>query len=77
MRKLVRRLGWLNVLVTFFGVLFLAALIVTAVFLYRAVTLIHTSEQKLTKTTQTLNLQNQACSDSSLKALLQRAGYCP
>lgn len=80
MRKLVRRLGWLNGLVTFFGVVFLAAFIIAGILLYRAVTLIHASEQKITdlqtQTTQTLNAQKQLCSGSASSIVKQYTSLC-
>lgn len=79
-RKLVRQLRWLNFVVTFFGILFLAALVIAGILLYKAVSSLHKAEQSITSlqqnTSQTLNFQNQICSDTRLKALAGSTDLC-
>jgi len=80
LKQLVRQMKILNFWVTFFGVLFVAALAIAGFMLYKMVTYVHQTEQRLeniqTKTSQTLDVQNQLCS-SSLSSLLNRSSdYC-
>jgi cell division protein FtsL len=83
LKQLVRQMKILNFWVTFFGVLFVAALAIAGFMLYKMVTFVHQTEQKIdsiqAKTSQTLNVQNQLCSDATLKTLLSRTSsdYCP
>ncbi len=80
LKQLVRQVKILNFWVSLFGVLFLATLAITGFLMFEAVSYIRTSTQKITdfqtKTSQTLDVQNQACNNNSLKAYLQKAGYC-
>ena len=80
LKQLVRQLKWLNFWVTFFGVLFLVTLALSGFMLYKMAVYVHNTEQKITslqtKTSQTLDVQKQACGNDSLAALLKQAGYC-
>lgn len=82
LKQLVRQMKLLNFWVTFFGVLFIAALAVAGFMLYKMVTFVHQTEQRLesiqTKTSQTLDVQNQVCGDATLKTFLSHASsnYC-
>ena len=76
-KQLVKQLRWLNFLVTFFGILFLTALVVAGFFLYKTVSYVHQSEQSLSnlqqKTSQTLNTQ-QLCQNASIRSII--GSYC-
>jgi lysylphosphatidylglycerol synthetase-like protein (DUF2156 family) len=81
LKQLVRQMKILNFWVTFFGVLFLAALAIAGFMVYKMVTYVHQAEQRIqsiqTKTSQTLDVQNQVCGDATVKALLNRTSdYC-
>lgn len=80
LKQLVRQIKILNFWVTFFGLLFVAALAIAGFLLWRMVTFVHQTEQHLqsiqTKTSQTLDVQNQLCG-SSLSGLLKgNTDYC-
>lgn len=80
LKQLVRQVKILNFWVSFFGVLFIATFVIAGILLFKAVTYIHHADQSLqslqTKTSQTLNVEDQACQNGTVKPLLQRAGYC-
>jgi uncharacterized membrane protein YciS (DUF1049 family) len=79
--RLIRQLKWLNFWVTFFGVLFLVSFIIAGILLFKAVVFIQRSEQKISdlqaKTSQTLDVQKQVCSNSQLSNILSKTStYC-
>lgn len=67
LKKLVRQLKWLNFWVSFFGFLFIITFVVAGILLFKAATYIHHADQSIqnlqTKTSQTLDVQNQLCSN--------------
>ena len=78
LRKVSRQLKLLNFVVSFFGLLILASFVVSAVLLFKAVTFARSEATKIDnlqkQATQSLNVKQQLCSDSSLQALLQSTG---
>lgn len=81
-RKLTKRLKWLNVWLTFFGLLFVAGFAIVGVLLFKVVHQLHTAEANLTsfeqKTKQELNVKSDVCAGSgNLSTLLQNhTGSC-
>lgn len=80
-RQLVRQLRIINFWITFFGVIFVVALVLFGVVIYKTYTYAHHAEQQIsaiqTQASSALNFQKQVCDNSELKLLLNRAGnYC-
>lgn len=75
LRQLTRQLKILNFWVTTVGVLLLAAVIVCIVLLIKVVTFVHTTETKINdlqqKTSQSLNVKQQLCTNKSISDFLQ------
>jgi hypothetical protein len=75
LRQLVRQIRVLNFWITTFGVLILISLAVMGIILFKAITFLHTTTSKLTSAqqsiTQSLNVKQQVCSNSSLSSLLK------
>jgi cell division protein FtsL len=67
-RKLIRQLRWLNFIVTFFGLLIVATLIVAAVLISRAVSDIHKAQNSISNLQE--NTTQQLC-DSGAGSLLK------
>ena len=78
LRKVSRQLKLLNFVVTFFGLLILVSFVVTAVLVFKAATFARSEAIKIDnlqkQASQSLNLKQQICNDSSLQALLQATG---
>ena len=74
LKQLVRQLKIINFYIAMFGFLFLATLIVVAVLVFKMVTFVHSTEQKISdiqsKTSSTLDLKQQACDNKSFSAIL-------
>ena len=74
LKQLVRQLKIINFWIASFGLLFLATLVVVAVLIFKMVTFVQSTEQKLSdlqsKTQSTLDLKQQACDNSSISKLL-------
>lgn len=75
-RQLVRQLKIMNFWVTLFGSMIVLTLVVLGFFIFKIVTFVHSTEQKVSdlqrKTTQTLNVKDDLCKNS----LLSGSGYC-
>lgn len=75
-RQLVRQLKIMNFWVTLFGSMIVLTLVVLGFFIFKIVTFVHSTEQKVSdlqrKTTQTLNVKDDLCKNS----LLSSSGYC-
>lgn len=80
LKQLVRQVKILNFWVSFFGILFIATFVIAGILLFKAITYLHDAQKSIqniqTKTSQTLDVQDQACGNSSLKALATSAGLC-
>ena len=76
LRQLVRQLKIVNFWITTFGVLFLVALAVMGILLFKAITFLHTATDKLTSAQQSisnsLNVKQEVCSNKNLSSLLSR-----
>lgn len=75
-RQLVRQLKIMNFWITLFGTVIVVTLLVLGVLVFKIVTFVHSTEQKVSdlqrKTTQTLNVKDDLCKNS----LLNSSGYC-
>lgn len=75
-RQLVRQLKIINFWITLFGSLIVITLLFLGFFIFKVVTYVQNTEQKVTelhdKTTQTLNVKDDLCKNS----LLSGSGYC-
>jgi uncharacterized membrane protein YciS (DUF1049 family) len=80
LKQLIRQVKILNIWVSFFGILFIATFVFAGILLFKLVVAVRNAEHSVqkfqTQTSQTLNVQDQACSNDALKSALQRAGYC-
>ncbi len=82
LKQLVKQVKILNFWVGTFGILFLVTFLACGVLIFKMVVYIHDSEQKISslesKTSQTLDVQSQACNNSTIKNLLgsSAATYC-
>ena len=76
MRQLVRQLKIINFWITLFGSLIIITLLLLGFMIFKVVTYLQNTEQKVTelrdKTTQTLNVKDDLCKNS----LLSGSGYC-
>jgi sensor histidine kinase regulating citrate/malate metabolism len=75
LRQLVRQLKILNFWITTVGLLILAAIVICIVLLIKIVAFVHNTESKITdlqqKTTQSLNVKQQLCTNKSISDFLQ------
>ena len=75
-KQLVRQLKIINFWITFFGVTFLIAFAVLGVLIFKVVTFVRSTEQKITdfqtKTSQTLNVKDDLCKSGPLSG----TSYC-
>ena len=75
-KQLIRQLKIINFWITFFGVTFLLIFAVLGFFLFKVVTVIRSTEQKITnfqqQTTDTLNVKDDLCKNN----LLSGSSYC-
>lgn len=75
-QQLVRQLKIINFWITFFGTLILIAFVIMGVLIYKVVTFMSSTEQKLsdfqTKTTQTLNVKDDVCKNS----IMSNSSFC-
>ena len=75
-RQLVRQLKIMNFWITLFGTVIVVTLLVLGVLVFKIVTFVHSTEQKVSdlqrKTTQTLNVKDDLCKNS----VLSSSGYC-
>ena len=80
LKQLVRQVKILNFWVSLFGVLILASFVIAGVLVWKAVTYIHNAEKSITRiqtqTSQTLDVQKQICSNSTLKSLASSSNLC-
>lgn len=82
LKQLVRQVKILNVWVSIFGTLFLLTLAICGFLIFKMVTFVQTSTQKISdiqaKTSQTLNLQNDICGNTTITGFLgtKAADYC-
>jgi hypothetical protein len=81
LRQLIRQLRILNIWITIVGTLILASIIICIYLLFKVVTFVHDTSQKITniqdKTTQSLNVQKQLCSSKTIGSLLEnRSSIC-
>lgn len=69
-KQLVRQLKIINFWITFFGVSFLIAFAILGILIFKAVTFMRSTEQKITdfqfKTSQTLNVKDDLCKSGPL-----------
>jgi hypothetical protein len=76
LRQLVRQLKLINFWITTFGVLFLVALAIMGVLLFKAITFLHDASNKLTNAQQSishsLDIKQQACSNKSVSSFLSK-----
>ena len=79
-KQLVKQLKILNFWIRLFGILVLATLAILGFMLYKIVTFVHETEQKVSdlqqKTTQTLDVQRRFCNSKTGTALLQNTDIC-
>ena len=75
-RQLVRQLKIINFWITLFGTVIVVALIVLGILVFKVVTFVHSTEQKVSdlqqKTVNTLNVKDDICKNS----VLSGSGYC-
>ena len=75
-RQLVRQLKIINLWITLFGTVIVVALIVLGILVFKVVTFVHSTEQKVSdlqqKTVNTLNVKDDICKNS----VLSGSGYC-
>ncbi|MGB4800364.1 MAG: hypothetical protein WBP03_02505 [Candidatus Saccharimonadales bacterium] len=75
-RQLVRQLKIINFWITLFGSIIVITLLFLGFLVFKVVTYVHNTEQKVTdlrnKTTQTLNVKDDFCKNS----LLSGTSYC-
>jgi heme/copper-type cytochrome/quinol oxidase subunit 2 len=75
-RQLVRQLKIINLWITLFGTVIVVALIVLGILVFKVVTFVHSTEQKVSdlqqKTVNTLNVKDDICKSS----VLSGSGYC-
>jgi cell division protein FtsL len=75
-RQLVRQLKIINFWITLFGSIIVITLLFLGFLVFKVVTYVHATEQKVTdlrnKTTQTLNVKDDLCKNS----LLSGTSYC-
>lgn len=75
-RQLVRQLKIMNFWITFFGTIILVSLLVMGFLIFKMVTFVRSTEQKITnfqtKTTETLNVKDDLCRNNLLKG----SAYC-
>lgn len=75
-RQLVKQLKIINFWITFFGTLFIVAFLILGVLIFKVVTFMRSTEQKITdfqsKTSQTLNVKDDLCKSGVLK----NTSYC-
>lgn len=81
LKQLVRQMRILNIWVSVFGTLFLAALLIAVFLLFKLVTFVHSTQQSLEslqqKTSQTLDVQKNICKSSGISSLVDKASnYC-
>lgn len=81
LRKVSRQLKLLNFVVAFFGLLILASFAVSAVLLFKAATFARSEATKIDnlqkQATQSLNLKQQFCKDTSISAFIKsQSGFC-
>lgn len=74
LKQLIRQLKIMNFWITLFGTLFLIVLIILGVLIFKMVTFVHSTEQKIsdfqTSAQSTLDLQAKLCKSKSLGSLL-------
>jgi cell division protein FtsL len=75
-KQLVRQLKIINFWITLFGTVIVATLVVLGILVFKMVTFVHSTEQKVSdlqqKTAQTLDVKDDLCKNS----LLSSSGYC-
>lgn len=74
-RQLTRQLRILNIWLTFLGVIFIVGFVILGILIYKVLSFTHDVSNKFTslqKTEQSLNIQKQACSNSSISSFLQK-----
>ncbi len=81
LRQLVRQMKILNIWITVFGTLILVALIICLYLVFRVVTFVQDTSNKLNSiqenTQNTLNVQKQLCSSDNISGFLKgRSDYC-
>jgi nitrogen fixation protein FixH len=73
-RKLVRQLRWLNIVVTFFGLLIVVMMIIAAVLISRVVSELHKAQTSVTNLQQ--NTTQQLCNSSAASLLKNYTSTC-
>lgn len=81
LRQLVRQMKVLNIWITVFGTLILAALLICLYMVFKVVTFVQDTSNKLNSiqenTQNTLNVQKQLCSSDNISGFLKdRSDYC-
>ena len=81
LKQLVRQLKIINFWITLFGSLFLITLIILGILIFKMVTFVQSTEQKLSdiqqKTQASLDLKQQLCKDRSFSSLLSsKTNFC-
>jgi hypothetical protein len=75
LRQLTRQLKIMNIWISIFGTLILAVLIVLGYFVFKIVTFVNTTNQKIenltTQTKETLDFKSKVCSTDSVGSFLQ------
>lgn len=80
LRQLVRQMKILNIWITVFGTIILAALLVCLYLIFKVVTFVQDTSTKLNtiqeNTRNTLNVQQQICKSDTFSDLLKNRDYC-
>lgn len=81
LKQLVRQLKIMNFWISVYGALILVVLIIMGYLVFRVVTFVHETNQKIEniseQTKESLDFKNKVCSSDSLGGLLQdRTQYC-
>jgi hypothetical protein len=81
LKQLIRQLKIMNLWISIFGTLILAALLVLGYLVYRVVTFVNDTNKKIesltSQTKESLDFKNKVCGSDSLGGLLQdRTQYC-
>jgi hypothetical protein len=78
--QLIKQLKILNFWIRLFGILVLVSLVILGVLLYKIVTFVNDTQQKIIdiqqKTSQTLDVQQRLCDTKTGNVLLQKTDVC-
>lgn len=75
-KQLIKQLKIINFWITFFGTIVVVSLLIVGVLLFKMISFVRSTEQKITdfqtKTSQTLNVKDDICRNN----LLKDSSYC-